>query len=192
MKAKSKKTKKKLNMKVIAGVVGSICVLGFIGGVTDNSNQNEPTSSVYETITDSVTDYSGEITSSHIVKNEPTDEVMPTSETPAESSIEEITTEATTPEVITQEFTIETTSQVIPESTTEEITTTTEAVTEPPTIEEATTINAGEELVWVSETGKKYHSKNTCYPINPDNARQVTKNEAVNELGLEPCRKCYK
>lgn len=38
-------------MKVIAGVVGAICVLGIIGGLNDNSNQNETTSSVYETIT---------------------------------------------------------------------------------------------------------------------------------------------
>ena len=86
---------------------------------------------------------------------------------------------------------METTAQVVAESTTE-ITTTTEAITEPPATEPATTTNVGDELVWVSETGKKYHSKNNCYPINPDNARQVTKNEAVNELGLEPCGKCYK
>lgn len=45
-------------------------------------------------------------------------------------------------------------------------------------------------LVWKSATGKKYHSINDCGNMNPDKATQITKEEAE-ELGLEPCSKCY-
>ena len=80
---------------------------------------------------------------------------------------------------------------MVAESTTE-ITTTTEAITEPPATEPATTANVGDELVWISKTGDKYHSKNNCYPMNPDNATQVTKDYAVKVKNFKPCGKCYK
>lgn len=43
-------------------------------------------------------------------------------------------------------------------------------------------------LVWISETGKKYHRISSCSNMN--NPRQVTLDEAQN-LGLEPCKRCY-
>lgn len=177
MRAKQKKVKRKPNAKVIAGIVGSVCILGFIGGINGNSEQVETTSS-YESLTD-FTKYSEETTTEPFVENESTEEITST----APSTPEVSTSETDVAE--TSSTAVETTSQVVPE-------TTTEAVTESSTAEQVTTVDAGQELVWVSETGKKYHSKNTCYPINPDNARQVTKEEAVNVLGLEPCGKCYK
>ncbi len=176
MRAKQKKVKRKPNAKVIAGIVGSVCILGFIGGINGNSEQVETTSS-YESLTD-FTKYSEETTTEPFVENESTEEITSTA-----PSTPEVSTSET--DVAETSSTVETTSQVVPE-------TTTEAVTESSTAEQVTTVDAGQELVWVSETGKKYHSKNTCYPINPDNARQVTKEEAVNVLGLEPCGKCYK
>lgn len=211
MKSKSTNSKKKPNVKVIAGVVGAVCVLGVIGGGKGGSDQPQTTSTAYETTVGSI-EYSEETTSIKVVENKSTEEntAAPTVETTTveattieTTTVETTTAEPTTTETAAPEITEgevptvesttpeETTTQTVPETTTE-IATTTEAVTESLVAEQPTTINAGDELVWVSETGKKYHSKNTCYPINPDNARQVTKEEAVNVLGLEPCGKCYK
>lgn len=44
--------------------------------------------------------------------------------------------------------------------------------------------------VWITESGTKYHSKNTCGKMNADNAKEVTKEEAI-ELGKEKCSKCW-
>ena len=44
------------------------------------------------------------------------------------------------------------------------------------------------EMVWISETGKKYHSYWNCG--NMQSPTCATKDEAV-ERGLEPCSKCY-
>ncbi len=45
-------------------------------------------------------------------------------------------------------------------------------------------------LVWLSETGEKYHRINNCGQMNPEKARQVTLEEAVNgEFGQ--CKNCY-
>ncbi len=45
-------------------------------------------------------------------------------------------------------------------------------------------------MVWLSATGKCYHSINNCGTMNPDKAHQVTKSEAEAE-GKKPCSKCY-
>lgn len=44
--------------------------------------------------------------------------------------------------------------------------------------------------VWLSATGSKYHSINNCGKMNPNKARLVTLEEAIN-LGMEKCDKCY-
>lgn len=46
------------------------------------------------------------------------------------------------------------------------------------------------ELVWQSATGKKYHRISNCGNMNPNKARQITKNEAKS-IGLGACKKCY-
>ncbi|WP_258881048.1 ComEC/Rec2 family competence protein [Clostridium tagluense] len=43
-------------------------------------------------------------------------------------------------------------------------------------------------MVWLSETGSKYHSINNCGRMNPNKARQVTLEEAKNSYS--PCSKC--
>ena len=43
-------------------------------------------------------------------------------------------------------------------------------------------------MVWLSATGTKYHSINNCGRMNPDNATQVTLDEAKNSF--DPCSKC--
>lgn len=47
-----------------------------------------------------------------------------------------------------------------------------------------------ENMVWVSGSGSKYHSKNDCGTMNPDSASQMSKSEAESK-GMSPCKKCY-
>lgn len=44
-------------------------------------------------------------------------------------------------------------------------------------------------MVWIPQSGSKYHSKSSC--SNMKNPTQVTKEEAE-QRGYEPCKKCYK
>ena len=204
MKAKTKQRKKMPNIKVIAGVVGAILVIGIVGGNGDSAQSETTTADNMPTIEAGI-NISDETISMEVVKNTEEDTTSSEALTEAptiEETTEEITTAETTAAVETttmettppvETTTVEATTQVVLETTTE-ITTTTEAVTEPPatTAEQTTTVYGGDELVWVSETGEKYHSKNNCYPMNPDKAFQVTKDEAINIRKLEPCGKCYK
>ena len=56
------------------------------------------------------------------------------------------------------------------------------------TAPEAPTENT--EMVWLSATGDKYHSIPNCGRMNPNKARQVSKEQAVSS-GFGPCSKCY-
>ena len=44
--------------------------------------------------------------------------------------------------------------------------------------------------VWITETGKKYHSTNHCGKTNSSKATQITLSEAKNR-GIKPCDKCH-
>ena len=72
----------------------------------------------------------------------------------------------------------------------------TEAVSQPetqPAVEQTpiVTQDTGQEnIVWVSETGSKYHRINNCGRMNPDKAVQMSQSDAE-ARGLEPCKKCY-
>ncbi|SFA71534.1 hypothetical protein [Clostridium frigidicarnis] len=44
-------------------------------------------------------------------------------------------------------------------------------------------------MVWLSETGDKYHSKPNCGRMNPKNARQVDLSSA--KKSYAPCKKCH-
>lgn len=46
------------------------------------------------------------------------------------------------------------------------------------------------EMVWLSETGSKYHSISDCGRMNPNNAWQVSKSSAEAQ-GYDACKKCY-
>lgn len=54
--------------------------------------------------------------------------------------------------------------------------------------EEAAATEAQEEMVWVPNTGSKYHSNPNC--SNMRDPREVTISEAKSE-GFTPCKKCY-
>lgn len=45
-----------------------------------------------------------------------------------------------------------------------------------------------EQMVWIPESGKKYHSKSSC--SNMQNPIQVTISQAKN-MGYEPCKRCH-
>ena len=45
-----------------------------------------------------------------------------------------------------------------------------------------------EQMVWISQSGSKYHSNSSC--SNMKNPTQITISEAQ-DRGLEPCKKCY-
>lgn len=56
---------------------------------------------------------------------------------------------------------------------------------------EVTQANPGDgQLVWLSATGSKYHSRNNCGRMNPDKAYQVTQSEAEAQ-GYGRCSKCW-
>lgn len=46
------------------------------------------------------------------------------------------------------------------------------------------------EMVWLTQYGKKYHSKPNCGRSNPNTSHQVTLSEAQSR-GYPPCKKCY-
>ena len=112
-----------------------------------------------------------------------------TTEDIAENIDEQITTEL---EIITEEqITTElqtTTEELTSIETTTERQTTTEKIIEP---QEETTSIVYEYMVWISETGSKYHRVNDCGRMNPNKAYQMSKEDAERE-GYEPCKKCYK
>ena len=45
-------------------------------------------------------------------------------------------------------------------------------------------------MVWISATGSKYHSDNDCGRMNPENATQITEEDAIGQ-GMEKCSKCW-
>lgn len=74
-----------------------------------------------------------------------------------------------------------------------EATKTTEAVTETTKTTEAVTETEAPtteyvEMVWIPNTGSKYHSRSSCSNMN--NPRQVTRSEAET-MGYTPCKRCH-
>ena len=65
----------------------------------------------------------------------------------------------------------------------------TAVVEEPPAPEESIPTPVSE-MVWLSATGEKYHSKNNCGRMNPNKARQVSLEDAISG-GYGKCSKCW-
>ncbi len=95
----------------------------------------------------------------------------------AEVSEQERSTTSTTTTTTTTTTTVTTTT------TTSTTTTTTTKLTT------TTTQNNVEDMVWIPQSGSKYHSKANC--SNMKNPRQVSKSKAIG-LGYGACKKCYK
>ena len=71
--------------------------------------------------------------------------------------------------------------------------TTTQPPTEPEppvqTITDAPNISYSSDMVWIVDTGKKYHRKSTC--SNMKNPYQLSKDE-TRARGRDACKKCYR
>lgn len=65
----------------------------------------------------------------------------------------------------------------------------TAVVEETPAPEESVATPVGE-MVWLSATGEKYHRINNCGRMNPNKARQITLEDAINR-GYDRCSKCW-
>ena len=50
--------------------------------------------------------------------------------------------------------------------------------------------SSGGVMVWISETGSKYHNKNNCGRMNPNKAYQMSR-ESAEASGYDPCSKCF-
>lgn len=92
------------------------------------------------------------------------------------------TTEATAEPVV--EEVAESTIETVTEETSEPAT---EAATET-SIETPTEAEFQGNMVWISKTGKKYHSNPNC--SNMKNPSQITEERAI-DMRLEPCSKCH-
>ncbi len=81
-----------------------------------------------------------------------------------------------------------------PETTAEETEQPTEAVQETsqepwaPVTEEVAGSPETEDMVWIPQSGSKYHSSSSC--SNMKNPSQISKKEAV-DMGYEPCKRCH-
>ena len=104
--------------------------------------------------------------------------------TAATSTAKTTTTERTTTTSTTERTTTERTTTSTTTSTTKKVTTTTKAVTTVQPDDDTGSV----EMVWIPNSGKKYHSRSGC--SNMKNPTQVTKQQAIN-MGYGPCKKCY-
>ena len=59
--------------------------------------------------------------------------------------------------------------------------------TNPSTLPNNTSVS---DFVWLSATGSKYHRINNCGRMNPNKARSVSLDEAI-QKGYDACDKCY-
>jgi len=50
--------------------------------------------------------------------------------------------------------------------------------------------NGFSDMVWISATGSKYHSINNCGNMNPNKAKQIPLQEAI-DRGMDACSKCH-
>lgn len=112
--------------------------------------------------------------------------VIPT-DTPAPTAIP---TEVPTPEpTIAPTATPEPTIPPTQEPTATPTTVLTPEPTIAPTpIPTPTTTPVSDVMVWIPQSGSKYHSKSSC--SNMEDPKQVTKTEAIN-MGFEPCKRCH-
>ncbi len=81
-----------------------------------------------------------------------------------------------------------------PETTAEETEQPTEAAqetsqeTRAPATDEIIDLPETEDMVWIPQSGSKYHSTSSC--SNMKNPSQVSKSEAI-DMGYEPCKRCH-
>ena len=172
-------------------LIAALLVIGLVAGGGDKDNDtNADGSALTETVdeknTVESTDSSPQETTQDPVDTSPEDATAEQDqpEAPAEQSTQpEESTEAVAPVTTPTEET--TTSPAEEPATQPEEQPATQPEQTPEPVEEP---EASEAMVWVTETGKKYHNKPDCG--NTKNATQVPLSKAQG-MGLEPCARCY-
>lgn len=106
------------------------------------------------------------------------------STTVADETVSE-TEESTTEESTTEESTTESTTKKSETTTKKQETTTKKETT---TEKSNDSVSNDDTMVWIPKSPGKYHDKSSCSGMK--NPKQVTKEEAE-DLGYEPCKKCY-
>ncbi len=177
---KKRKQKKKKN-----GCAIWICVILLLSGISSCFDTYTPDNN---TVIEKTT--TNDIFETSYAESDTTAYTDPTAATSNPDTEPETTTEIETTQ--TEPVTTIVPEQDITEPSTDNFTMSyeTEAVTEA-TIEPSTeVIQNNEPMVWISETGSKYHRVNDCGKMNPDRASQISLSQAQ-QLGYDACSKCY-
>ena len=152
-------------------LIAALLVIGLVAGGGDKDNgTNTDGSALTETV-----DEKNTIESTDSSPQE-------TPQDPVDTSPEDVANEQDLPEALPEQSTQpeESTEAVAPVTTPAE-----EPVTQP---EDPTPSQTNEVMVWIPQSGSKYHSKAGCSGM--ENPTQVTKTEAES-MGYEPCGRCY-
>lgn len=150
-----------------AALLAVLLTIGCVAGCNVEETASNPSSSLENTASSLLSDLE-EVSTQHTT----------TTTTQQETTTTTITTTTTTTTVTT---TTTTTAVTTKKSTTKK-STTTSRITTTERVEEQSA------MVWITETGKKYHSHSKCGRTK--NATKVSLDYAQS-LGLEPCQKCY-
>lgn len=194
--AKNGKTTPKYIPAIIAGALVVVLMIA-VPSVSSNNDakSNEPTQNAVEAA--AVTD----LNSAPEIQPEETQPLETEATAPSTDAVPELTapseeTQPTEPEQTSQpetqpaELVQEETQETIPQETQEE----TQAVTQqkaPPETQpetEAPVAASSGTMVWIPESGSKYHSSPTCSGM--ENPTQVTLEQAI-AWGYEPCKRCH-
>ena len=179
--------KKNLSRKVKKGCaiyIGVLFLLSAMGSCMQTCSSGTENANITETTSNNTTEtlYSEpDATAAPTVSTVSATETEPTTEIET-TQTESVTTVSPSQNTLEPSTEIQTTAPFEPETATEEI-------TEPQTLSSDIPQN-NEPMVWISETGSKYHRFNDCGKMNPDRATQISLSRAQ-QLGYEACSKCY-
>ncbi len=204
---KTKTSKKGCLPAIIIGVVLA-CIIGACGGGGDDVA--ETTTEIADVIKSVITTEHTTLPTTLITETTTVKETTEPTTTQKETTTEKKTTttqkETTTEkkttttkkETTTEKKTTTTKKATTTKATTTKAPTTTKKVTttKKPTTQKSTTkkvtaaYNGSEtgEMVWIPESGKKYHNDPSCSNMNNPSKVSVGKAE---KMGYTPCKKCY-
>lgn len=176
---KNKKSKKGCLPAVIISVV-LVGIIGSCGGGDNVTETTEAITTVIEAVITSEHTTSIPVTSERTTMDENSVSTQKGTSTEKNTTTTEKNTTTTKKAATAKEETI--TNKA---TTTRKVTTTKKMTTKA-----ATVYNGPEngEMVWIPESGKKYHNDPSCSNMN--NPSKVSVSEAEN-MGYTPCKKCY-
>lgn len=181
--------KEKLSTKVKKGCalyIVALMLLSGIGSCMQTCSPDTDNNNIEETTSDNSTETSYPEPTTTIDTTEPAPTNVATESEPTTAfeviQTEPVTTVSPSQNILEPSTELQTTAPI-------ELETTTEEITEPQTLSSDIPQN-DEPMVWISETGSKYHRVNDCGKMNPDRARQIPLSQAQ-QMGYDACSKCY-